>query len=329
MDYSVNPAIYANYRENVLDEICTGSIGILSYGLFVPLFLFAIYLLYHRNTAGRRIFLALTISMGILSTTQFILRAITLALSLKLLQSAVKDGQNINPTTPSALEKLYWTLVFTEDAVLVINTILTDGLLMYRCYLVWGRPRRRFLLLPIMLVIATIGTGLITSYDQDATDRPAHIDDRIVFVLNLVTNFGLTGLTGTRSSGRIWWITRQQRIALGADFKPRYNSAIAIISESGAIYCAGLIFQLAALSVQSTFAPTVYLSHGVISQLVNIVPTLIIVRVGLGYNVHDTAPTTSVSQPSMKIMEPLRFNVRVGPESSTLDEVERADDSIC
>ena len=39
-------------------------------------------------------------------------------------------------------------------------------------------------------------TGYVTSYDQDYSNGPAHLDPRIVFTLNLFTNLLLMLLTG-------------------------------------------------------------------------------------------------------------------------------------
>ncbi|KAJ7723206.1 hypothetical protein B0H14DRAFT_573145 [Mycena olivaceomarginata] len=205
-----------------------------------------------------------TVSLHIATTT----------LALRLLYMAVTGGR-ISPEHPTGVEKLYWSLVLAQDILLVTNTVFTDGLLIYRCYHVWGRPNKIFLAVPILLMLATLATGYVTSYDEDKyADGWYHFDPRVVFTLNLFTNLVLMMLT----AGRIWWVTRRQRAVLGAEWTPRYNAAIAIILESGAIYCSGLIFQVVALSFHdSALTASIHL-HGTIGQLVNIVPTLIVVR---------------------------------------------------
>ncbi|KAJ7463167.1 hypothetical protein FB451DRAFT_463347 [Mycena latifolia] len=311
MAYIVDPDAFENYWSIVINEVCTAGMGVLLYGVFIVLFLIALHLLYHRRSPGRGAFLALTVVMALLATTQFLLHVATVALSLRLLETAVKDGWAYPPSSLTATERLYWALVLTQDVVLVTNSVVTDGLLIYRCYLVWGRPRKALLVLPVLLILGTLGTGYMTSYDQDSPSDEYHLDPRIVFGLNLVTNFVTMALT----AARIWWVTRTQRAVLGSDFTPRYNAAIAIILESGAIYCAGLIFQVVGLSVQGSklISPPVYLSHGTIGQLVNIVPTLIVVRVGLGHTEPTTAPDAmSVS----RVPQPLVFATG-GSESET------------
>ncbi|KAF8212692.1 hypothetical protein K438DRAFT_1804957 [Mycena galopus ATCC 62051] len=296
MPYLTIPSVFDNYWANLQDEVCTAIMDILLYGVFIVLFCVAMHLLYRRKTSGRTTLLALTVVMALLATAQFSLHIATTSLALRLLHMAITDGQLDIPPHPTGVEGLYWSLVFAQDVVLVTNTVLTDGLLIYRCYLVWGRPSKVFIVIPILLMLGTLATGYVTSYDEDYennSNAPYHLDPRIVFALNLFSNFVLMMLT----AGRIWWVTRAQRAVFGTGFTPRYNAAIAIILESGAIYCCGLVFQVIALSMQSSTDTAVYLSHGTIGQLVNIVPTLIIVRVGMGHTVGTTTGDSTATAP--------------------------------
>ncbi|KAF8210039.1 hypothetical protein K438DRAFT_2012121 [Mycena galopus ATCC 62051] len=258
MAYLVIPSVFDNYWANMQDEVCTAIIDVLLYGGFIFLFYMAMHLLYYRKTAGRSTLLVLTAVMALLGTAQFSLHIATTSLPLRLLHMAITNGQLGIPPHPTGIEGLYWSLVFAQDVVLVPNIVLTDGLLIYRCYLVWGRPSKVFIVVPILLMLGTL-------------------------------------------AGRIWWVTRTQRAVFGTALTPQYAAAIAIMSaipsnpfctpvnlgvdslESGAIYCGGLIFQVIALSVQSSTA--------------NIVPTLIIVRVGLGQAVDTTTGESTTTAP--------------------------------
>ncbi|KAJ6472530.1 hypothetical protein C8R45DRAFT_412780 [Mycena sanguinolenta] len=279
--------------------------GILFYGVFIVLFFLAMHLLYHRKTPGRITLLMLTTAMALLATTQFSLHIATTSLALRLLYMSITNEQLSVPTHPADLERLYWSLVLAQDIVLVTNTVITDGLLVYRCYLVWGRPSKIFVIVPVLLMLGTLATGYVTSYDEDYSSGPYHFDPRIVFTLNLFTNFVLMLLT----AGRIWWITRTQRDVFGTELTPRYSAAIAIVLESGAIYCCGLVFQVIALSIQDSFPTPVYLSHGTAGQLVNIVPTLIVVRVGMGHAVTTASgDSTAATVPRSRVLTSgLRF----------------------
>ncbi|KAK7038402.1 hypothetical protein R3P38DRAFT_3475351 [Favolaschia claudopus] len=197
MPYTVTPFVFNDYWENVQNELGTTIMDVLFYGIFLVLFFVAMHLLYHRITSpGRKPLLVLTTAMALLATTQFSLHIASTSLALRLLHRAIVDGQDYVPDPPgNGLEHVYWSLVMTQDLVLVTNTVFTDGLLTYRCYLVWGRPPKIFLVVPMLLILATLATGYVTSYDQDYYSGPAHFDARIVFTLSLFTNFALMILT--------------------------------------------------------------------------------------------------------------------------------------
>ncbi|KAJ7624372.1 hypothetical protein FB45DRAFT_82248 [Roridomyces roridus] len=283
-------------------------------------------LLYLRATPGRLPLAILTTAMALLATAQFAMHIATTVLGLVMLQATVKDGTGsmndslANP--PTYAEKMYWVVKLAQDLMMLINCVMADGLFVYRCYLVWGRPRKVVLVLPVLLLLATIATGSITAYDEDYMDAPPApftIDPRIVFVLTLFTNFTLMILT----AGRIWWVTRQQRAVLGPELMPPYNAAMAIILESGVIYCAGLILQVVALTIQNWQAIPVYLTQGVATQLVNIAPTLIVVRVGMGHATPTTRLTGNITTRARP--KSMRFaRSRMGQTTTTTDECELA-----
>ncbi|KAF9254074.1 hypothetical protein L218DRAFT_833520, partial [Marasmius fiardii PR-910] len=86
---------------------------------------------------------------------------------------------------------------------------------------------------------------------------------------------------------RIWWISRQARSLMGQATDAKYKSIVAIIIESGVLYAACLVSDVAlefALDPGSNgmvpfdFGPVVTLMSG-------LAPTLIIVRVTHGKSV--------------------------------------------
>ncbi|KAJ6594344.1 hypothetical protein B0H19DRAFT_1095082 [Mycena capillaripes] len=84
------------------------------------------------------------------------------------------------------------------------------------------------------------------------------------------------------TAGRIWWIGRTARILLGKTVTSRYYTALAMILESGAIYCvSAIVFSTIGFSLDPIYSTT----GAVLGQLVGIAPTIIAVRVGLGRSV--------------------------------------------
>ncbi|KAF7342846.1 hypothetical protein MSAN_02000700 [Mycena sanguinolenta] len=325
MAYLVIPSVFENYWENVVNEFCTAMMDVLLYGVFIVLFFLAMYLLYHRKTPRPQYSPRIDNRDGT-DDDDAIFSSHCDDVARNAPPSYVDHEWAAFRSSPScgAREALlvagaggghrtrhkYVGLSRSrQDYQLIEISVITDGLLVraiYRCYLVWGRPSKIFIVVPVLLMLGTLATGYVTSYDEDYSSGPYHFDPRIVFTLNLFTNFVLMLLT----AGRIWWITRAQHDVFGTELTPRYNAVIAIILESGAIYCCGLVFQVIALSIQDSFPTRVYFSHGTAGQLVNIVPTLIVVRVGMG---HAVAPvsgdSTGASVPRSRVhtSRPLRF----------------------
>ncbi|KAJ7670290.1 hypothetical protein B0H17DRAFT_1209395 [Mycena rosella] len=130
---------------------------------------------------------------------------------MRMLELTVKDGWSVPPPSLSSVE-LSNVLALTKDAVLVETAVVTDGLLVPQLS-DWIRD--------------------VLRNEDYATDGLCRIDLRIVFTINLFTNFVVMGLT----AGRIWWVTSAKRAVFGPEFVPRYTAAIAILLESGTIYC--------------------------------------------------------------------------------------------
>ncbi|KAJ6456485.1 hypothetical protein C8R45DRAFT_1034626 [Mycena sanguinolenta] len=144
--------------------------------------------------------------------------------------------------------------------VYVTNNIFADLLLIYRCYLIWNTIW--ITVVPLLLLIATMVLGY-------------SLQLRLFFILALTTNL----LVPTLVAGRLWWIIRRIRGPSGAMTRRRGRNAMITILESGLIYSAVVSIHMVYFHNDN---PTDEVIFGAISQIVGIVPTLIIVRVGLG-----------------------------------------------
>ncbi|KAF9456129.1 hypothetical protein BDZ94DRAFT_440193 [Collybia nuda] len=121
------------------------------------------------------------------------------------------------------------------NALYVITNLVANTLFAYRCYVIWGR-KKHILWLPSLLILAETGFGSYWCISVmpfgDSFDGIDGFDTRTPLIFTLATNVALTGL----SAGRIWWISRELRI-LGPKVARKYNTIIALIVESGSIYC--------------------------------------------------------------------------------------------
>jgi len=108
---------------------------------------------------------------------------------------------------------------------------------------------------------------------------------RIGFLLGLLTNIVLVGLT----AGRIYHTRRLARNAEIAVVR-RYNTAVAMVLESGAILTTWVVIYVILRSLN--VPPTAWrVFRGGLAMLLNIVPTMIVVRVGLGHSINESERT--------------------------------------
>ncbi|KAF8188206.1 hypothetical protein K438DRAFT_1972394 [Mycena galopus ATCC 62051] len=91
------------------------------------------------------------------------------------------------------------------------------------------------------------------------------------------------------TAGRIWLKLREAiHIGTYITLKNRYHTVFATIVESGVLYCS-LAILIVILEVQPSTASSdiTFAIEWASAQLINIIPTLIIVRAGMGHNIQD------------------------------------------
>ncbi|KAJ6509787.1 hypothetical protein DFH09DRAFT_1198640 [Mycena vulgaris] len=243
-------------------------VGTFFYGIYFVLFCICMYILLHRpSSGGNTVLLVTAIALFTFSTILIVLILVLVTAEIEELASIPSDSiQN------------------AAYVIYAINNSIADGLLIYRCYVVWNHDWR-VIVLPVMLLIASTACGL--DVFLDATPQ---------FAVILATNFLATGLT----AGRIWWISHHSRAYLEAAAQRRYASAIALVVESGMLYSATILAFLIVISFPSLSSTLEEPLLQIVTQVMGIAPTLIIVRVGLGVAVEDslgtfrTTTTTSI-----------------------------------
>ncbi|KAJ7108232.1 hypothetical protein C8R44DRAFT_986792 [Mycena epipterygia] len=303
MNYTIDSTTFENYSDFARARAYNTSTEILLYGILLVLFFIASYLLYHRTGGARRSFATATAAMAVLATLQLAIHIRDTVAAFQILQLAVQG--EVWPHSANAIRanNLYTNLYTVEDFILVTNNLVTDSLFLYRCFMVWGRSVR-VVAVPMIMIFTTTLLGYISAYQNDYLNPTRHrVDFRIAFIMSMVTNVVLMGLT----AGRIWWIQRDTSRVLGAASAQKYNTVIAIILESGAIYCLTLVLYLIGISLlklelkaPSFYCmcmipphPVVNVFRGAIPQIMNIAPMLIIMRVGLGHGVGDSVQSGS------------------------------------
>jgi len=175
--------------------------------------------------------------------------------------------------------------------VALAGRLVTDLLFLYRCFVIWG-ARRGILVLPGMFIFATVVVGCIAGlqYAGLITLDPS-VDPRVPVSMAGVTNTLLVCLT----AGRIWYIRRQTKALTCQSFQKRFATVIAIVLESGVLYSLCVIIYLISRSMETNSASeTIFkgVAWSMVQIGVNIVPTLILVRVGMGRSTENTPPPT-------------------------------------
>ncbi|THU95557.1 hypothetical protein K435DRAFT_839415 [Dendrothele bispora CBS 962.96] len=189
--------------------------------------------------------------------------------------------------TPEDMQTLEQRLGFVLKLCYLLANIVTDFIMIHRCYIIWPRNWLRWVLpLPVVISFASNCVGLSAiimamalvfgNLQPNMQLSLANHAQKMLFAfmsLNVINNVLLTVLI----AGRVWWIGRKIaevcQITNGSTstLRRRYESSVALMKVSP--------------------LPDLY---AVMTQIAGIAPTLIIVRVQLGVsidNLNHTADT--------------------------------------
>ncbi|KAF7355767.1 hypothetical protein MSAN_01494600 [Mycena sanguinolenta] len=276
------------------------------YVCFLALFYLAIRHLWLHKVSGGRSMVALTSVMFVFATAQLVLSLVLSVYVLQLLRLDVEGNSRKHATLVAN------RITYAQDIFLTTNNAFTDSLFIRRCYVVWGR-RKLIITVPILMLAATTVLGYVSAIQIDQFNK-ATFSSIIPFAMAAVTNVLLTTLT----AGRIWWAGKEVRRNLRESFDKDYSVAAAMCLESGAIYSFFVIAFiitgiLSAHSAQSSGSNVINnLLAGALPQAVNIVPIIIMVRVGLIRGVETTSSESESPNPDLSFV-----SIRLGSFSNS------------
>jgi len=172
----------------------------------------------------------------------------------------------------------------------VLLQLMSDGLLIYRCLVVWND--RRVLICPCFIWLAALATGILMLY----------VDSNGNFFVGIAAQFGVAytsisiGLNVVLTSlicGRIIHHGRQSRQYLGSTSSSTYYGIVAIIVESAIPYTLSGIAFVTVFALNSDLTIlflSIYVMFGCLS------PQLLILRVASGRAwKKDTSTVTAMS----------------------------------
>jgi len=249
------------------------------YGIYVVLFCFCVKTLRHCRVRHR---LALCVAISVIfvfCTLHWILQLVNAGELLTVLEEkALVPGLHINT---NELKERWNQINIVMGTIYVTSNLIADGIFIYRCYCIWDF-RRRIVAVPIILLITCgcLGYASIIACGLEGYSEFLFINwlFPLAVIFSVMTNVLLMALT----AGRIWWIARGARAIMGPAVVKQYRTVIAMILESGALYCTPGLLYLIVLAIRPSATQVIFAA---LAQVVGIAPTIIVVRVGLGDSV--------------------------------------------
>ncbi|KAJ3002432.1 hypothetical protein NUW54_g5851 [Trametes sanguinea] len=173
----------------------------------------------------------------------------------------------------------------------VLQTLLGDGMVLYRCYLVWERKWIVIAIPCLLLLGSTVtGIGILYSFDKvvpQASIFVVQLNHWITafFSMTFVTNFICTALVAFRV-----WAKNRSTLSLKHH---KLRPVMVLIVESSACYSATLLALLILYNVNSWFQ---YVVLDAVSAIVGIVFSLIMRRIATG--ISTVEGETALIEPS-------------------------------
>ncbi|KAJ7911633.1 hypothetical protein B0H13DRAFT_2271883 [Mycena leptocephala] len=240
-NYTTDPHSFENYYYTALLPTFGTCTQLLLFGILLVLVFNTTYLLHTRIRASLDWLVATTYAMAVFAALHLALQIAITVLSWRVLCLGVPGDAAVAARASSMLSRAA-VLDVVDDYLLVANNIVTDGLFIHRCYVIWGR-NIKVVIIPALSLVASTVMGSVGAPQPDEPGRSDHTDYRLAFGMMILTNLMLMALT----AGRIWWIRRDVVAVLGPSVTRTYDTVIAMILESGAIYCISIILYLAVL----------------------------------------------------------------------------------
>lgn len=166
-----------------------------------------------------------------------------------------------------------------RDAILWILSFITDGLIIWRLFVVW-LCNVYIIILPCLLLIAGLGTGMVMYYFtigrmlENSMRLTPEIDKWWIITLGftIAVNLVTPGLIIIR----LWWIARKVGVIGSRSSRPYKQIAYALM-ESGSLYTVAATGHLVIFACG--FYPALWMSGCILPTIIACVPCLIVLRI--------------------------------------------------
>ncbi|KAK0462526.1 uncharacterized protein EV420DRAFT_1639739 [Desarmillaria tabescens] len=175
-------------------------------------------------------------------------------------------------------------------AAFVAQTFMGDCILLYRCWVIYGR-RWMVVICPIIMCIAEIGCGIAGAYIETSLGRHSAITNPSIFAL-FITHQSLTlainVITTSLIVDRIWTVHSAVRQFASSIKNHPLRNALVVVIESASVYTASNVVLLIVYAIRSNAG---YIVSDTIIQIIGITFNLIIIRFARGTAVKSMEET--------------------------------------
>ncbi|EIW78939.1 hypothetical protein CONPUDRAFT_91325 [Coniophora puteana RWD-64-598 SS2] len=258
------------------------------YGIFCMLFIASTYVLKQRQKAH----VSISRPIAVAGPIMFVLASAHIAtIFVRIVQAFIREpdktGQQAVLNATSSVSYVIKTTLYMAQTVWV-----GDGFMVYRLHIVWNGDKR--VMIPMYIALVASMATSIASLHACATDVVIDVFGLqkwgyATYSMTLGVNFSGTSLI----AARIMWNEKNVR-RITVQGQSTLAAALVII-ESGAIYSLGTIVLLIFFRSGNYIH---YVFGEALVQVVGIVFSMIILRIGLGMSFQDTYSTTLTRNPT-------------------------------
>ncbi|KAJ7157758.1 hypothetical protein C8R46DRAFT_1112670 [Mycena filopes] len=252
---------------NAVAPIVSFGLGGILYGFSVCMFGLTVWVLLFQRRGGKvnTPMIIVACIMWFFSTTRMI---IDISRTVEAFTNHIST-----PTAPEEfLSNFSGSVSLLNNAVYGLQTLLGDGVVLYRCYVVWGRFD--VIILPFMAWLASFGMvcWILTSLSR-GTAVPVEANEIVIlYATTLAANLSGTLLLAFR----IWKADQNARKLNSSHGTLR--PILVVILESGALYTITLIMAMITIL---HFLAMEYVVNAVIPSIISITFSMVFIRVGL------------------------------------------------
>ncbi|KAI0630789.1 hypothetical protein C8Q77DRAFT_226919 [Trametes polyzona] len=256
------------------------------WGVYTTMFAMTAYTIYQKRREDINKFTTITlVLLYVLATSHM-----SLAL-VRLIQGFVLFRDVLDPILYFA--NIGVRLNVAKDFIYITTLSLGDLVIVWRLYVVWGK-NLYIAFLPFLLCLGELAVGYGSISYWLAPKQNFTVMGRLgstLFILSLVANILVTLVI----AGRIWWVSRRTRKALGVA-GGHYQRVLLLIIESGALVAGAKLIEFTLYKLAPVNGldglNAMYIVYECMPQITGLAPTCIIYLVNKGFTQKDTAYST-------------------------------------